>query len=57
MSAKAEGIITAVVAIMVAAWVASVATAVAESNIAESCETFRGFVHDGKRYTCEEVVE
>lgn len=56
MSAKAEGIITAVVAIMVAAWVASVATAVAESNIAESCETFRGFVHDGKRYTCE-VVE
>lgn len=56
MSDKAFGAAMAAIAIMVAVWVASAATAVAESNIAESCETFRGFVHDGKRYTCE-VVE
>jgi hypothetical protein len=53
MSDKAFGAAMAIIAVMVAAWVASVSIDEARDDIAKMCENYRSFTHEGKRYTCE----
>lgn len=57
MNEKWEGALVCFIAVVVFAYAWSMGASLRERRVAEMCDTFRSFVLDDVRYTCERVVQ